>query len=148
VNNNDCVFLVETVRGKYRVVGSEAWQVKSTVAQDLGQGATGTTSTTLSVEATDECPAPFYYGKIETEDGTIQPEQASAAAIEYDGTTYTADNFDDLFIAVAEDTNKTPAEVEAVYEQIVAANAGDYTMAADEFSEKIADWKQAAAANP
>ena len=67
VNNNDCVFLVETVRGKYRVVGSEAWQVKSTVAQDLGQGPTGTTSTTLSVEATDECPAPVYFGKIVTD---------------------------------------------------------------------------------
>ncbi len=71
VNNCDCVFIVETVRNMYRVVGSEKWQVKSTVAQDLGQGATGTTSTTLSVEATDECPAPFYSGKIETEDGTI-----------------------------------------------------------------------------
>ena len=47
VNNCDCVFLVETVRGRYRVVGSEKWQVKSTVAQDLGQGATGTTSTNV-----------------------------------------------------------------------------------------------------
>ena len=148
VNNNDCVYLVETVPGKFRVVGSEAWLVKSTVAQDLGQGPTGTTSTTLSVEATDECPAPFYYGKIETEDGSIQPEQASTAAIEYNGTVYTTDNFEDLFTAVAADTNKTPAEVEAVYEQIVAANAGDYSMAADEFTERIADWKQAAAANP
>ena len=71
VNNNDCVYLVETVRGKFRVVGSEKWQVKSTVAQDLGQGATGTTSTTLNVEATDECPAPFYDGEIVTEDGVI-----------------------------------------------------------------------------
>ena len=74
VNNNDCVYLVETVRGKFRVVGSEKWQVKSTVAQDLGQGATGTTSTTLNVEATDECPAPFYYGEIVTEDGVINED--------------------------------------------------------------------------
>lgn len=74
VNNNDCVYLVETVRGQFRVVGSDKWQVKSTVAQDLGQGATGTTSTTLNVEATDECPAPFYYGEIVTEDGVINEE--------------------------------------------------------------------------
>ena len=74
VNNNDCVYLVETVRGQFRVVGSEKWQVKSTVAQDLGQGATGTTSTTLNVEATDECPAPFYYGEIVTEDGIINED--------------------------------------------------------------------------
>jgi hypothetical protein len=81
VNNCDCVFLVETVRGKYRVVGSEEWQVKSTVAQDLGQGATGTTSTTLSVEATDECPAPFYEGRIETEDGVIYTNQSQAQPV-------------------------------------------------------------------
>ena len=74
VNNNDCVYLVETVRGQFRVVGSEKWQVKSTVAQDLGQGATGTTSTTLNVEATDECPAPFYDGEIVTEDGVINED--------------------------------------------------------------------------
>ena len=60
LNNNDNVFLVENMKGKFRVVGSEAWTTKTTVAQDLGQGATGTTSTTISVEATDECPAPFY----------------------------------------------------------------------------------------
>lgn len=74
VNNNDCVYLVETVRGQFRVVGSDNWQVKSTVAQDLGQGATGTTSTTLNVEATDVCPAPFYYGEIVTEDGVINED--------------------------------------------------------------------------
>lgn len=71
INNNDNVFIVETMSGEYRVVGCDKWQTKSTVAQDLGQGATGTTSTTISAEATDECPAPFYTGKIETEDGTI-----------------------------------------------------------------------------
>ena len=81
VNNCDCVYLVETVRGKFRVVGSEKWQVKSTVAQDLGQGATGTTSTTLNVEATDECPAPFYEGRIETEDGVIYVGQSPAQPV-------------------------------------------------------------------
>jgi len=60
-------------------VGSEKWQTKSTVAQDLGQGATGTTSTTLSVEATDECPAPFYEGKIDTEDGIIYASGVEAS---------------------------------------------------------------------
>lgn len=72
LNNNDNVFLVEDMKGKYRVVGSEAWTAKTTVAQDLGQGATGTTSTTISVEATDECPAPFYEGTITTEEGDIE----------------------------------------------------------------------------
>ena len=73
LNNNDNVFLVEDMRGAIRVVGSDKWSTKTTVNQDLGQGAAGTTSTTINVEATDECPAPFYAGKILTDDGTINP---------------------------------------------------------------------------
>ena len=155
VNNNDCVFLVETVRGKYRVVGSEAWQVKSTVAQDLGQGPTGTTSTTLSVEATDECPAPFYFGKIETEDGIIQPEQVSqqyngdTPQIVYNGNTYTADTMSELFSAVAAETNMSAEQVEARYDALVEQYAGDAALAATDFAELIAEWRQEAhAANP
>ena len=71
LNNNDNVFIVEDMKGKYRVVGSDKWTTKTTVAQDLGQGATGTTGTTINVEASDECPAPFYQGIITTEDGDI-----------------------------------------------------------------------------
>ena len=74
LNNNDNVFLVEDMRGAIRVVGSDKWPTKTTVAQDLGQGATGSTSTTINVEATDECPAPFYAGTIDTDEGSINPE--------------------------------------------------------------------------
>ena len=78
LNNNDNVFLVEDMRGAVRVVGSDKWPSKTTVSQDLGQGATGSTSTTINVEATDECPAPFYSGSIDTDDGTFtaNPSQA------------------------------------------------------------------------
>ena len=71
LNNSDNVFIVEDMKGNFRVVGSDKWETKTTVAQDNGQGPTGTASTTISVEATDECPAPFYTGEIVTEDGTI-----------------------------------------------------------------------------
>ena len=71
INNYDNVFLVEDMKGFFRVVGCDKWQTKSTVNQDLGQGPTGSTSTTINVEATDECPAPFYEGIIETEIGDI-----------------------------------------------------------------------------
>lgn len=71
LNNNDNVFLVEDMRGQYRVVGSDKWPTKTTVNQDLGQGTTGTTSTTINVEATDECPSPFYSGNIVADEGTI-----------------------------------------------------------------------------
>ena len=71
LNNNHNVFIVQEMEGSYRVVGSEMYQTITTVAQDNGQGATGTASTTISVDATDECPAPFYVGAITTEDGVI-----------------------------------------------------------------------------
>lgn len=71
INNTDNVFVVEDMKGNFRVLGSDKWQTTATVAQDLGQGATGTTSTTISVEATDEVPAPFYVGTLVTEDGDI-----------------------------------------------------------------------------
>ena len=75
INNTDSVFLVEDMRGKYRVIGSDMYNTKATVAQDLGQGATGTTSTTINAEATDVVPAPFYEGEIVTETGTINEQE-------------------------------------------------------------------------
>ena len=64
VNNSDVVYLVQTADGKYRVIGNEIYQSKSTASQDSGQGATGTASTTLEVECTDMIAAPFYEGEI------------------------------------------------------------------------------------
>ena len=77
INNTDSVFLVEDMKGNWRVVGCDKWLSKATVAQDLGQGPTGTTSTTISVEATDEVPAPFYKGTIKTEAGDIDCSKAA-----------------------------------------------------------------------
>lgn len=71
INNTDSVFVVEDMKRNFRVLGNDKWTTKATVAQDLGQGATGTTSTTINVEATDEVPAPFYVGTLETDDGDI-----------------------------------------------------------------------------
>lgn len=70
-NNANTIFIDETADGKFRVTGSEMYDSRATLSQDLGQGATGTASTTISVEATDVIPAPFYEGEIMTEDGTI-----------------------------------------------------------------------------
>ena len=74
LNNSDNVFLVEDMKGFFRVVGCRKWITKTTVAQDNGQGPTGNTSTTINVEAPDEVPSPFYMGIIETEDGDVQGE--------------------------------------------------------------------------
>ena len=80
INNTDNVFVVEDMKGNYRVLGNNKWTTKATVAQDLGQGATGTTSTTINVEATDEVPAPFYVGTLETEDGDIDCSNGAVKA--------------------------------------------------------------------
>ena len=74
LNNGDNVFLVEDMKGFFRVVGCPRWITKTTVTQDNGQGPTGSVSTTINVEATDEVPAPFYSGIIETEDGELYGE--------------------------------------------------------------------------
>lgn len=74
LNNSDNVFIIQDMNDKYRVVGCDKWLTKTTVNQDNGQGASGTTSTTINVEASDEVPAPFYEGEILTEDGTINPK--------------------------------------------------------------------------
>lgn len=70
LNNNDNVYLVQDMAGRYRVLGNDKWQTKSTVAQDLGQG-NNAAGTTINAECTDEVPCPFYGGKIVTEDGEI-----------------------------------------------------------------------------
>lgn len=71
LNNCDNVFLVPDMNGLFRVVGSELYESTTTVTQDLGQGATGTASTTITCEASDCVAAPFYAGEILTEDGII-----------------------------------------------------------------------------
>lgn len=70
--NSRVVVLVEDMKGRYRVIGCEQYDgAVATPSRDNGQGATGTAGTTISVEADDPVDAPFYTGKIDTEDGVI-----------------------------------------------------------------------------
>ena len=75
---NNLVFLVQQRNGKFRVMGCEEFETVTKPAQALGEGVTGEAGTTLEIEATDVCPAPFYPGKIETEDGDISGADGSA----------------------------------------------------------------------
>jgi hypothetical protein len=68
---DDLVWLVQQRNGKYRVIGSEEFESTTKPSQALGEGNTGEAGTTIEVEATDVCPAPFYVGEIVTADGTI-----------------------------------------------------------------------------
>lgn len=71
-HNSNNVYVFEDIRGRAHVIGSEEWPIKSTVAQDFGQGAAGNTATTLSVEATNKVPFPRYTGKLTTPEGEVQ----------------------------------------------------------------------------
>ena len=65
------VYLFIQRNGKARMVGSEAFTPELSLSQGTGKATTDANSTTISAVADDEYPAPFYPGKIETEDGDI-----------------------------------------------------------------------------
>jgi hypothetical protein len=70
-NNDDMVYLFETKKGKFRVLGNEMWESDTAFSQALGGSPTDEVGTTLTVTVTDVCPAPFYVGEIVTADGII-----------------------------------------------------------------------------
>lgn len=70
-NCDDLVYIVFEKTGEARVVGNEMYQTTTKAAQASGSSPTDSAGTTIEVEVTDLCPAPFYPGKIETEDGDI-----------------------------------------------------------------------------
>ena len=72
INNTRCYFLFQDMKGRWRLVGNPDYPMKATVAQDLGQGVTGQTATTIAVEASNIVSAPFFNGTIVTEDGEIK----------------------------------------------------------------------------
>lgn len=82
INNNDCLFLVQDMEGRFRLIGNTLYPSKATVAEDGGQGATGTPGTTINVEATDTMPAPYYNGLIQTADDEIVQNAPSTQATE------------------------------------------------------------------
>lgn len=77
-NIDNLAYLVQQRNKKFRVIGSDEFDADTKASQALGEGYTGEAGTTLEIEATDVCPAPFYPGKIETEDGDISGADGSA----------------------------------------------------------------------
>ena len=73
-NADDFVYLVQTRNGKFRVLGNESFRTDTKPKQDSGEGVSGDFGTTIEIEVTDVCPAPYYTGEIPTDDGTINPK--------------------------------------------------------------------------
>ena len=63
-NIDELIFLCQQKNGKFRVIGSEAFDPSVTISQTSGEGDTGTAGTTLEAQCTDVCPAPFYTGPL------------------------------------------------------------------------------------
>lgn len=80
--NDDYVYLIQGQNGKFRVLGNEFYETKTTVGQELGASVTDVAGTTINVEVSDICPAPFYPGTIITEDGNISGTDGAAATPE------------------------------------------------------------------
>lgn len=74
--NANCVFIVEVMDGRFRVIGSDDYDSVITSSRDNGQGPTGNAGTTISIEASMEADAFFYEGEIVTADGTINEGSA------------------------------------------------------------------------
>ena len=71
-NADDFVFLVRQRDGKFRVIGNPFFPTVTKPKQDSGEDVTATDfGTTLDVEVTDICPAPFYEGLIHADIGDI-----------------------------------------------------------------------------
>ena len=64
-NMDNLVYLVQTRDGKFRMLGNEAFETDTKPKQDSGEGVSGEFGTTLDIQVTDVCPAPFYAGKIQ-----------------------------------------------------------------------------------
>ena len=76
-NSDDFVYLVQRRNGKFRVLGNPMFETDTKPKQDSGEGVSGDFGTTIEIEVTDECPAPYYYGTIETVDGDIEIDPAT-----------------------------------------------------------------------
>jgi hypothetical protein len=71
VNSDDFVFVYRQRDGKYRVIGNESFETNVNPTQETGSAVTDATGTTLEATVTDVCPAPFYVGKLPTDEGTL-----------------------------------------------------------------------------
>lgn len=71
--NDDYVYLFEQIDGKFRVIGSEAYETSTKVSTNLGQVGGTDKGSTIEASCTAECPFAFYTGEIVAEDGTINP---------------------------------------------------------------------------
>lgn len=68
---DDFVYIIQQRDGKWRVMGNEMFETDTKPKGATGEGMTGESGTQLEIEVADVCPAPFYTGTLDTEDGEV-----------------------------------------------------------------------------
>lgn len=68
---DDTVFLISQRNGKFRLLGNEDFVAIAEPTINLGKSKDDAAALTVKITIDDELPAPFYPGKIETNDGDI-----------------------------------------------------------------------------
>lgn len=71
LNNDDVVIAYPQRGGAIRIIGNEMFRVQFELGQSAGRQVTDSAQTTINASITDVNPAPFYEGKLLTEDGNI-----------------------------------------------------------------------------
>ncbi len=71
MNNDDIIIAYPQRDGAIRIIGNEMFRVQLELGQNAGRAVTDAAQTTINASVSDVNPAPFYEGKLVTEDGTI-----------------------------------------------------------------------------
>lgn len=64
VKNDDLVYVYQEREGAFRVLGNEMFSTDTKPSGDTAAEATGAKTTTYAVQVYDDCPAPYYEGKL------------------------------------------------------------------------------------
>lgn len=73
-NNDNLIYAVQQKDGRFRIIGNDKYETNTKPAQASGAKETDASGTTISVEVTDVCPAPYYKGILATEDGELNTD--------------------------------------------------------------------------
>ena len=78
-NSSNLLFIYQERDGAFRVIGNQMFSTNVKPTQESGAKETDASGTTLNIEVSDVCPAPFYKGIIKTDEGDIDASTGEIA---------------------------------------------------------------------
>ena len=78
-NASNLLFIYQERDGAFRVIGNQMFSTNVKPTQESGAKETDASGTTLNIEVSDMCPAPFYKGIIKTDEGDIDASTGEIA---------------------------------------------------------------------